>query len=472
MTSALTIADIISDSTLDTRIISGHGGLSREVSWAHSCEMPDPERWMRPGELLMTVGLCVPQGSKLQRKFIADLDDAGLAGITIGEDLLAPHLTKALFDESELRGFPVLATGHSIPFIAVSRMVALANADRHSRNALRLSRLYQAAARRDLPAKRTGLPLNSLFGTTIRVIDDKTSCVVIGSGAIEPHPHQVRPLRTLRPTTLLLENDKSLDSFAILHLSQVLTVDTNEILQSALEHSRTGTRALEQALTRRHGAIDSLQSRWGQPDSAYRIIATQSPVEERLPLALSLAGLGAAVTRVRGTQIIAAVSGEIDTIRSILAELSLIASVSSVHRETADIAGAAEEAISEFPTAQVRNESWHEFQGARVSLLGRSISEQRAIVTAVLGELAEFDPRNEPLRDTLFAFLDHNMKWNETAKVLNLHRQSVVYRLERVEEVTGRSVRKSKDLAEFYLARTAWQQLQLAGHLRLSNKIF
>ena len=170
MEAQLTIADIVSDPTLDTRLLSGAGGLHRMVSWAHSCEMSDPGRWMRPGELLMTVGLCVPTGSQAQREFIASLDEAGLAGITIGDDLVAPRLTKALFEESERRHFPVLATAHDVPFVAVSRMVALSNADQSTRGVLRLSRLYQAAAQRDDAAKRSGLPLGQLFDTNIRVI--------------------------------------------------------------------------------------------------------------------------------------------------------------------------------------------------------------------------------------------------------------------------------------------------------------
>lgn len=460
MSQSFTIADIVADPTLDTRLLSGEGGLTRVVSWAHSCEMPDPSRWLRAGELLMTVGLCVPQGSQAQRDFIASLDDAGLAGVTIGDDLLAPRLTKALFDESEARDFPVLATGHSIPFIALSRMVALSNADQQTRGVLRLSRLYQRAAQRNAVTKRSGEPLNTLFETTIRVIDDETGCVVIGNGVIDLEPSRGRPLRTLRATTLSLEQDDSLDSFALLHLAQVLAVDANEILQEALEHSRNGSVALEQAVSRVHGSPEALFARWGGREVEYQVIATHSPVEQRLPLALALAGLNAATTHVKGHQIIAVPSSEVTHVRELLHELRQSAAASAVHGDAEDIAGAIDEAISEFAEGRVRGDRWRVYSGERVSLLGRSRTEQVSIIRAVLGELAAKDSRHAALRETLFTFLDHNLRWNETAEALQLHRQSVVYRLERVEELTGRSVRNTKDIAEFYLARTAWEQVQ------------
>jgi purine catabolism regulator len=104
--------------------------------------------------------------------------------------------------------------------------------------------------------------------------------------------------------------------------------------------------------------------------------------------------------------------------------------------------------------------TFSEFRGERVSLLARSKTERGQIVKSVLGPLASDDARFAPLRETLFTFLDLNLHWNETAEALKMHRQSVVYRLERVEQITGRSVRRTKDLAELWLARTSWESLE------------
>ena len=93
-----------------------------------------------------------------------------------------------------------------------------------------------------------------------------------------------------------------------------------------------------------------------------------------------------------------------------------------------------------------------------MSLLARSRSESDRIITSVLGPLAEHTPRYTPLRETLFAFLDNDTQWKTTAEKLGLHRQTLVYRLDQVEGLTGRSVRRTSDLSDFWLARTAWAQ--------------
>src|SRR5690554_6280202 len=108
MSGTYSISDLISDPSLGTELVAGANGSDRVILWAHSCELPDPERWLGPDELLMTVGLCIPAGSMAQREFIVRLNDAGVAGIAIGDDGLAPRLTKALFDQANQLGFPVL----------------------------------------------------------------------------------------------------------------------------------------------------------------------------------------------------------------------------------------------------------------------------------------------------------------------------------------------------------------------------
>src|SRR3712207_7382967 len=50
-----------------SQVVAGAAGLDRPVLWAHTCETPEPTRWLGPNELLMTMGDCVPSGSRAQR---------------------------------------------------------------------------------------------------------------------------------------------------------------------------------------------------------------------------------------------------------------------------------------------------------------------------------------------------------------------------------------------------------------------
>jgi purine catabolism regulator len=49
----------------------------------------------------------------------------------------------------------------------------------------------------------------------------------------------------------------------------------------------------------------------------------------------------------------------------------------------------------------------------------------------------------------------------QTAAALNVHRQTVVYRIQRIEQITGRAVAETAAIAEFWLALRARDLLAL-----------
>lgn len=71
-----------------------------------------------------------------------------------------------------------------------------------------------------------------------------------------------------------------------------------------------------------------------------------------------------------------------------------------------------------------------------------------AKVAAVLGGLA-----GQPqLRETLLAYLRENMNVAATARALNVHHNTLRYRLGRIEEALGRSLRDLPTLVDLYIA--------------------
>ncbi len=455
----MTVADLVGNPSLDSHLLSGEQGLDRTVLWAHSCELSHPERWLGPHELLMTIGLCIPQGAQAQREFIAALDEAGLAGIAVGEHGLAPRLTNAMLAESDARGFPILATHPDTPFAAFGRTVAAANADSQTMGVLLLAKLYQIAGQRDAASRRSGADLGDLFGTRLTVFDEATGCILIGEGLLAPSVPRAHSLRTQRPSLFFVEEDSALDGFALLHLAQVLAVDVNTIIQEAMGRIREGAAAVELALNGRKEGQAALLEAWGGTGGAFRAVVTACDVALRVPLALALAGIPPTLTESADRIVLAVPVHELERVRTILGQLGTTSGVSAEHGDVADLSGAVAEAMSEYHNAQARQEPWREFSGKQVSLLARSRTEAEQIIASVLGPLASDEPRSVSLRETLFTYLDSDMRWNVTADELHLHRQSLVYRLDQVEAITNRSVRRTKDLSEFWLARSAWKLL-------------
>lgn len=60
---------------------------------------------------------------------------------------------------------------------------------------------------------------------------------------------------------------------------------------------------------------------------------------------------------------------------------------------------------------------------------------------------------NDPeLEQTALAFFDHNLNITETAQALFIHRNTLIYRLNKLENVTGYDIRKFNDAISFYLS--------------------
>jgi purine catabolism regulator len=54
-------------------------------------------------------------------------------------------------------------------------------------------------------------------------------------------------------------------------------------------------------------------------------------------------------------------------------------------------------------------------------------------------------------------FLEENRSWQRSAKRLHVHKQTLVYRMGRVEQLTNRSLRNTADVVQLWLALEALQ---------------
>jgi DNA-binding PucR family transcriptional regulator len=88
-----------------------------------------------------------------------------------------------------------------------------------------------------------------------------------------------------------------------------------------------------------------------------------------------------------------------------------------------------------------------------VGLLYDDDDAREALHDAVLLPLIDYDENhNSDLVRTLDAFLSHNGTWNTTAAELQVHVNTLRYRLARVEDLTGRSLDSMGDRVDFFVA--------------------
>jgi PucR family transcriptional regulator, purine catabolism regulatory protein len=140
---AITVAELVEVPFVKMRFHAGAAGGDRLVTWAHASDLPNAVEWLAPGDLLMSNGQSVPADSRRQVMFLQELVAAGLSGFAIGDHMDAAPLTSAFLETAERLAFPILATPHEVPFVAISRAVASANSDEEHRRLVRTAQLYE-----------------------------------------------------------------------------------------------------------------------------------------------------------------------------------------------------------------------------------------------------------------------------------------------------------------------------------------
>jgi purine catabolism regulator len=76
----------------------------------------------------------------------------------------------------------------------------------------------------------------------------------------------------------------------------------------------------------------------------------------------------------------------------------------------------------------------------------------------LIGPLARYDEQhNSDLVHTITAYFDHHANISQTAEALFIHRNTLLYRLERIQELTGQDLNQADTRLSLHLALKLWQ---------------
>jgi purine catabolism regulator len=115
-----TVADLLAIEDLALTLVGGRDGLARPIRWAHVSELKDPTAFLRGGEVLLTTGIGMRGGPKVQAAFVERLAEAGLAALGLGLGFEFQTTPRAVTAAADQAGFPVFEVPFEVPFIAVT----------------------------------------------------------------------------------------------------------------------------------------------------------------------------------------------------------------------------------------------------------------------------------------------------------------------------------------------------------------
>lgn len=488
----LTVAELVADPALHLSLVAGHDAATRELDAAAVSELARPGPWLQGGELLLTIGLLLPDTAEGCRDYLTALDAAGVRAVGLGLGVELPHQNapSVLVDAADELGMPLLTVPDPVPFIAVTKAVFAyrARAERQQLEwAMQTQRALTAAAvtpgglqpilvaHREATG-RVGVVVD-LLGRVLAQSDPGGELL---AGRMAGLLESVRPqgmhaaaadisdgrrrelhalgARRLRAWLML---DGPADQPAAHHVSgDLVSLLSLEVERRQLNTTQRRERTQVFDRLARSTVSDAVATRWltsvGLPDGEVRLAAVAASADADDLAADLLASVPDALVRVCGdvVEVAAPVSTDLSAVLGTIAG-DRAAGLGIAVRPGALVVSL-RQARSALPASRIRGVHVHadDIASSRLLLTAVGAESLASFADAVLGPLDAADRGDELLRD-LATFLEHNGHWGSAAGALHVHRHTMRNRVAVIERLTGRRLDSAQDRHELWLALRA-----------------
>ncbi|GAB2832276.1 PucR family transcriptional regulator [Microbacterium insulae] len=490
----VTVRDLVGLRYLQATVLAGEAGLDQRVTWAHVSDAFDPWNWLDPGDLVLTCGYILPETPQDQVTFVERLATAGLSGLVVGEDERCPPISGDMLAAADRIGFPVIFGAHTVGFAQYVRFVAAANARAENQSFTKIARVHgevMASLREDLAGTEFVDRLSHVVDCRLLVVDPEMWEPLV-RGASTParewkdaYDEEVRRSSGRAPFVMNLtvgdqnalampipsERSACLIAFPkggvkpqLAVLQQIAAACSLEIarVDAEVERARrSGAGLLNDGLNGRfepavltelfrgrriHGDLRALAID-GSPAAVNRL--ARSWLVRRIPFLLGEIG-HVAIAVVRAD----------DVSQADLEERTALegwrAGISDVFSGAGNLGDAVRQSRWALETVSPSVAALALYGDGSPTFLPRTLVESRLAADRVLGPLIEYDrTQGSDLIQTLQVYLECDRSPSRASEQLFVHTQTVNYRIARIQELTGRSMRSTADVSELWFALRA-----------------
>lgn len=474
----LTVRDLVAIDLLKMKVAGGAGGIGRVINWAHTVDLPDPWKWVSPGDLVMTTGVGLPEESAEQVRWLQQLVQSNASALVLAPRAYAPRLSQALIDSADQLLFPVLLASFELEFVKLSHYVieSVLQAQRDRFNASeKLFQTYADALRKspDMAGRLTILA-NEL-DMDLAIEDAVTETVIfraVNDANVGFQPLERIPIAGRARANLLLGRRARRtidDSILVRSLLGLLSVEIERLMiirdqqreeGAALLMGLLDTTEMSIALPilERRGLTGSLVSLAILPDKQGAWTAEEihrAPAFDSANLLATDQGLLLVICRDD--------HGQIESVLRCLGGSTVIG-VSGPISPATGVRESFRQARMALAQAQELDRHILRYGEAELGLImaPRSLAEARALVGRYLGPLIEHDRmQGAALLETLSTFLKNDGNSKKTAYDLGVHRQTLVYRLKQIEQLIGIKPTTTNGIARLWIALEAGRNSDL-----------
>ena len=488
---AYRVRDLLDTPHLRLTLKGGGRGLDTPVTWAQTSDLEEPWSYLAGGELLMKNGQTLPESPRGQTALIRAVAENGMCGMVIGLDAATPALTPAALDLADSLGFPIMVVPYSVGFASIGRAVADAAGSGRVAVTERVYNVIRQSVNNPGPANVLA-QLERDLSCRIAVLDAATGTVALE--ASEPAPEDLRRVITTEisgrrgaipgvlhvsagteralvvevpdeePTVLATYafRGPTTDLVHLQHLASAVAVLLAQQNARREHERRLGAEVMGQLcdgrMSDREGDRE-LGERGLDPATCCVVAADGVSAASERQLHLGLGRRSVPHLLLRRATLLYALMPITDRALDVLGQRlgsQATLGISEPLSRASRAPNAVREATWAVRVAVTTSQRTARFADATMFSALRDPEEARVVVDRVLGRLIDYDAtHSSDMVATLDTFLRCERSWVQAARELAVHRQTVVYRIQRVEEITGRRIAETATLAEFWLALRA-----------------
>ena len=121
----LSLGGLLDHEELGLRLVVGSESCrERPVVGVHCTEIRNPSRWLEPGWVMLTNGMRLGDDEPEQRRLVAELDEAGLTALGFAIEMIHDEILPGIVEEARARDFPLFEVPFPTAFSSVSAFAA------------------------------------------------------------------------------------------------------------------------------------------------------------------------------------------------------------------------------------------------------------------------------------------------------------------------------------------------------------
>ncbi|UNM96904.1 PucR family transcriptional regulator ligand-binding domain-containing protein [Ignatzschineria rhizosphaerae] len=486
MTLQLTIKELLHKAELKISLKAGRNGLDRTILWAHTSELENPSKWVLPHYLIMTTGLGIPKDAEKQRQYLQYLVDAELAGLLISDHMNAPTDLEALYEKADEIGFPILMSDYNTPFINIAKVISEANKDKkESINHQLIKVLYEHT--RSLIKEHN---INDLVNRVRALLNFELYLIDLERPTVPPFPDAPYPDEwqdtfskhpfSNNKTQRLTQNGVTCTivplkakSYALAIIDQSISNDLLQNLILLFSFYIEGRKENFSQLMKLSNELfdDILHERVNEsyvekrlPN--FRITPNHSQIlifKRNLKLNYETFFFNHAIYGILISQkdhlMMLTDSDNIPLLSQNSEAMGIsnpLESLSRLNDAIKEAKLAYKKSSKSYPIQYYAEDNYAKYG------VPKSLEDAKKLFDLNLGALYQQDQeRNTRYLTTLKVFLDNDRAWEKSAKQLHIHKQTLVYRMQKIQEITGRKTDTMEDIVELWIALKAGEILGL-----------